>query len=72
MIPVSFSFLLSSFIVRFYVMLILIFISLLLYLFNFFMKITFIFFMFRDFLGCSGMFRNVPECSVFQVLSTPN
>ena len=22
--------------------------------------------------GCSGMFRNVPECSVFLVLSTPN
>ena len=67
MIPVSFSFLLSFFIFRFYVMffwLILIFISLLFYLFNFFMKITFIFFMFRDFSGCSGMFRNAP-CSGF-------
>ena len=21
--------------------------------------------------GCSGMFRDVPECSMFQVLSTP-
>ena len=26
--------------------------------------------MFRDVPGCSGMFRHVPECSVFQVLST--
>ena len=30
----------------------------------FFIKITYIF-------SCSGMFRNVPECSVFLVLSTP-
>ena len=29
------------------------------------MKITFIF-------SCSGMFRDVPECSVFLVLSTPD
>ena len=29
------------------------------------MKITFIF-------SCSGMFRHVPEYSVFRVLSTPN
>ena len=28
------------------------------------MKIIFIF-------SCSGMFRNVPDCSMFQVLSTP-
>ena len=27
--------------------------------------------MFRDVPGCSGMFRHVPECSVFLVLSTP-
>ena len=27
--------------------------------------------MFRDVPGCSGMFRNVPECSMFLVLSTP-
>ena len=26
--------------------------------------------MFRDVPGCSGMFRNVPECSMFRVLST--
>ena len=26
--------------------------------------------MFRDVPGCSGMFRHVPECSVFRVLST--
>ena len=69
MIPVSFSFFLFFFIFLFYVML---FILLLLilqklfhyyYYFFFFMKITFIF-------SCSGMFRNVPECSVFRVLST--
>ena len=60
MIPVSFSF--FFFIFRFYVMLfillLLIFtkiISLLFY-FIFFMKITVIF-------SCSGMFRDVPECS---------
>ena len=29
------------------------------------MKIIFIF-------SCSGMFRNVPECSMFRVLSTPS
>ena len=28
------------------------------------MKITFIF-------SCSGMFRHVPECSMFRILSTP-
>ena len=63
----SIFFFLSSFIFRFYVMLfilLLIFISLLFYLFTFFMKITFIF-------SCSGIFRDVPECSVFLVLSTP-
>ena len=27
--------------------------------------------MFRDVPGCSGMFRNAPECSMFLVLSTP-
>ena len=27
--------------------------------------------MFRDVPGCSGMFRRVPECSMFRVLSTP-
>ena len=27
--------------------------------------------MFRDVLECSGMFWNVPECSMFRVLSTP-
>ena len=27
--------------------------------------------MFRDVPVCSGMFRNVPECYMFQVLSTP-
>ena len=29
------------------------------------------FFMFRDVPRCSGMFRNVPGCSMFRVLSTP-
>ena len=28
--------------------------------------------MFRDVPGCSGMFRNVPRCSIFLVLSTPD
>ena len=28
--------------------------------------------MFRGVPGCSGMFRHVPECSVFRVLSTAN
>ena len=27
--------------------------------------------MFWDVPGCSGMFRHVPECSMFLVLSTP-
>ena len=27
--------------------------------------------MFRGVSGCSGMFRNVPGCSMFRVLSTP-
>ena len=31
----------------------------------FFMKITFIF-------SCFGIFRDIPGCSVFPVLSTPN
>ena len=67
----SFFFFLFFFIFLLYVMLFILFvliftkiISLLFYLFIFFMKITFIF-------SCSGMFRNVPECSVFLVLSTP-
>ena len=44
--------------------------SLLFYLFIF-MKMFF-FFMFRDVPVCSGMFRHVPECSMFLVLSTPH
>ena len=36
---------------------------------NFF--ITFFFHLFRDNLPCSGMFRNVPGCSMFRVLLTP-
>ena len=27
--------------------------------------------MFRDVSECSGMFRNVPGCSMFRILSTP-
>ena len=39
----------------------------------FFITIFFYFFMFvRDVPGVSGMFRHVPECSVFRVLSTPS
>ena len=30
----------------------------------------FFFFMFRDVSECSGMFRHVPECSMFRILST--
>ena len=41
------------------------FIIILLYLFSW--KL----FLFFHVLGCSGMFRHVPECSVFRVLSTP-
>ena len=41
------------------------------YLILFFSWKLFYFFMFRDVPVCSGMFRHVPECSVFQVLSTP-
>ena len=38
----------------------------------FFITIFLYFFMFvRDVPGVSGMFRHVPECSVFRVLSTP-
>ena len=43
------------------------------YLINFFFHENyFYFFMFRDVPGCSGVFRNVPECSMFLVLSTPH
>ena len=42
------------------------------YLINFFFHENyFYFFMFRDVPGCSGMFRHVPECSMFRLLSTP-
>ena len=58
------SFFIFSFYVMLFILLLLIFISLLLYLFTFFMKVTFIF-------SCSRMFRDVLECSVFRVLSTP-
>ena len=67
MIRVSFSLFLSLSVFC-YFRLLLIFIKIILlllfYLFIF-MKIIFIF-------SCSGMFRDVPECSVFQVLSTPS
>ena len=47
-----------------YFTLLLIFKKLFYFYFFFPMKIIFIF-------SCSGMFRNIPECSVFRVLSTP-
>ena len=47
-----------------YFTLLLIFTKIILFLNFFFMKIFFIF-------SCSGIFRNVPECSLFLVLSTP-
>ena len=40
-------------------------------LFIYFHENYFYFFMFRDVPGCSGMFRHVPECSMFRILSTP-
>ena len=69
MIRVSFSLFLSlSVFCYFTLLLTFIKIVLLLLLFLFylfiFMKIIFI-------LSCSGMFRNVPDCSMFQILSTP-
>ena len=66
----SFFFLIISlFFVFFVILLLLIFTKTMLllsfYFINFFfIKIIFIF-------SCSGMFRNVPECSVSRVLSTP-
>ena len=72
----EFLFLNHFFICRFFVVVVVFFVILLLLIFTktmlllsfnlifFFMKITFIF-------SCSGMFRNVPECSMFLVLSTP-
>ena len=66
MIRVSFSSFLSLSVFCYFTLL-LIFIKIILLLllfFIFFMKIIFIF-------SCSGMFRNVPECSMFGVLSTP-
>ena len=67
MIRVSFSLFLSLSVFCYFTLL-LIFIKIILLLLLFylfiFMKIIFIF-------SCSGMFRHVPECSVFRVLSTP-
>ena len=45
--------------------------SLFYYIYIFFHEDYCYFFMFRDVPGCSGIFRHVPECSVFLVLSTP-
>ena len=69
MIRVSFSLFLSLSVFCYFTLLltfIKIILLLLLFLFYLFilMKIIFIF-------SCSGMFRNVPDCSMFQVLSTP-
>ena len=73
-ISVSFSWLIDYFSFFFcYFTLLLIFIQiilLLLFYYIFFHENYFYFFMFRDVPGCSGMFRYVPECSVFRVLST--
>ena len=69
MIRVSFSLFLSLSVFCYFTLLlvfmkIILLVLLLLLLIFFFMKVIFIF-------SCSGMFRNVPECSMFQVLSTP-
>ena len=60
MIPVSFSLFVCFFVFTKIISLLSFF-----YSFFFFMKIIFIF-------SCSGMLRNVPECSVFRILSTPS
>ena len=54
------------------IILLFLFLLLLLFFVFFFHENYFYFFMFRDVPGCSGMFRHVPECSMFLVLSTPN
>ena len=76
MIPLSFSlFLYFSFFLLLLLLLFYVIINfyknyfiILFYLFLFFMKMFFLFFHVP---GFSGMFRNVPECSMFRVLSTP-
>ena len=65
MIRVSFSLFFSFSFLLFYVI---INFKNLFYHYFFFMKIIFIFHV----PGCSGMFRHVPQCSVFLVLSTPS
>ena len=79
MIRVSFSLLLYF---LFYFTLLLIFTKIILlyyyyyyyyyYFIIFFHENYFYFFMFGDVPGFSGMFRHVPECSEFRILSTPN
>ena len=68
MIPVSFSFFIYfsflCYVIYFAIINFYFIISYLVFFFFFFMKNTFI-------LSCSGIFRDVPECSVFRVLSTP-
>ena len=78
----SFFFFISLFFVLFYVIIniyknyfiiLLLLLLLLLLLFHyFFHENNFYFFMFGDVPGFSGMFRHVPECSEFRILSTPN
>ena len=70
MIRVSFSLFLSLSVVCYFTLLLMFTKNVLLLLF-FFHENYFYFFMFRDVTECSGMFRNVPECSMFRVLSTP-
>ena len=68
MIRVSFSLFLSLSVFCYFTLLLIfmtIILLLLLLFIYFFMKIIFIF-------SCSGMLRNVPECSMFLVLSTPD
>ena len=57
----------------FFLTLLLIFTKIIIFLINFFFHENCLyFFMFRDVPGCSGMFRHVPECSVFLVLLYPS
>ena len=68
----------SCFFFCYFVILLLLIFTKTMLLLSFFFQLIFFFhenyfylFMFRDVPGCCGMFRNVPECSMFLVLSTP-
>ena len=66
-ISFSFGFLLFYVIINFYKKYFII-ISIIIFFFH---ENYFYFFVFREVPGCSGMFRHVPECYMFLVLSSP-